>query len=264
MRGLLAKAFGVARSSSYRQHIQPVKDEVLLKRIEASMATNPAYGYIRVALDLDEGLERVRRIMQANDLRPAVRRHKAWRRPPDSASLEDELKNLIKEINPRRPFQIWASDFTYIWFQGRWYYLATILDLFTREIVGWQLGRKHRAQLIHLAYCDALSRHPPSTIVHADQGSEYTARSTKRLVELNGGEMSFSNKGSPWQNGHQESFYGHFKLELGDINRFEHEGELFEAIAKQLYYYNNQRIHTALKTNPAQYRKTYLLTKARE
>jgi len=70
--------------------------------------------------------------------------------------------------------------------------------------------------------------------------------------------MSYSNPGSPWQNGYQESFYGHFQLEFGDLSRFEHEGELFEAIAKQLYYYNTKRIHTALKTNPVQFRRNYV------
>src|SRR5207244_11597570 len=111
-------------------------------------------------------------------------------------NLVSELQNLIREIAAARPSHIWASDFTYLWFQGACYYLATVLDLFSREIVGWQLGRRSKAQLIHLAYCDGLSRHPPPLIFHADQGSQYTAVSTKQLVELTGGVMSYSDKAS--------------------------------------------------------------------
>lgn len=263
MRSRLAASFGIARSSSYYRHRQPAKDEVLLNRIRIVMRDNPAYGYQRVALELSEGLERVRRLMRANNLRPAIRRVKAWAKPQNQLP-ESSLQNLIRQTIAARPSHIWASDFTYLWFQGRWYYLATVLDLFTREIVGWQLGRRSKAELIHLAYCDGLSNHPPPLICHADQGNQYTAASTRQLVALTGGEISYSDRASPWQNGFQESFYGHFQLELGDLSRFEHEGELFEAIARQLYYYNHKRIHTALKTNPVSYRNHYQLTKARE
>ena len=256
MRTKLAAALGIPRSSTYYHHTQPGKDAVLLARIRDVMAANPAYGYERVALEVHEGSERVRRVMRANGLQPVVRRVKAWHKPKET-NPGDGLRNLIRDTKAQYPSHIWASDFTYSWFQGAWYYLATVLDVYSREIVGWQLGKRSKAQLIHLAYCDALSRHPPPGIFHADQGSQYTARSTKQLVEMTGGVMSYSEAGSPWQNGYQESFYGHFKLELGDVDRFEHEGELFEAIAKQLYYYNHKRIHTSLKTNPVTYRDNY-------
>lgn len=256
MRAKLARAVGLRPSTSYYAHLMPAKDDALLQRIKASMKHNPAYGYERIAIDLHEGSERVRRLMRSNNLKPAIRRVKAWTKVP-AVNLEQALHNLIQDKQAEQPSHIWVSDFTYIFFAGRWHYLATVLDLFSREVVGWQLGKRSRAQLIHLAYCDALSSHPPPRIFHADQGSQYTAASTRQLVELTGGQVSYSDKGSPWQNGYQESFYGHFKLELGDLTRFEHEGELFEAIAKQLYYYNHKRIHTALRTNPVEYRKNY-------
>ena len=261
MRSKLAVAIGIKPSTGYYRHLMPVKDETLLSRIKRSMVANPAYGYERIAIDLDEGLERVRRVMRANGLRPSIRRVKAWEKPTDT-NPEQELQNLTRDIVAKWPSHIWASDFTYIWFDGKWYYLATVLDLFTREIIGWQLGKRSRAQLIHLAYCDGLSSHPPPAIFHADQGSQYTAAATRQLVELTGGQVSYSDRGSPWQNGYQESFYGHFKLELGDLSRYEHEGELFEAIAKQIYYYNHKRIHTALKTNPVRFRLIHQTSQA--
>lgn len=264
MRSRLAAALGIPRSTGYYRHVLPDKDEALRLRIEAVMKDNPAYGHERVAMALEEGTERIRRVMRANNLRPVIRRVKPWSRPKRVPTLQDELYNLIRDTKAGHPSHIWASDFTYLRFHGIWYYFATVIDLFTREIVGWQLGRHSKAQLIHLAYCDALIRYPPPAVFHADQGSQYTARSTKQLVELTGGAMSYSDAGNPWQNGFQESFYGHFQLELGDINRFEHEGELFEAIAKQLYYYNHKRIHTALKTSPVAFKQRYALATARE
>ena len=257
MRARLAAAFGMKRSSSYWRHVQPAKDEALLERITAVMERHPAYGHERIAMELQVGKERVRKLMRAHGLKPAIRRVHPWSKPKDG-SPQVELRNLIRDTIAAKPSHIWASDFTYLCFHGTWYYLATVLDVFDREIVGWQLGKRHKAQLIHLAYCDALSKHPPPAILHADQGSEYTAESTKQLVELTNGRMSYSAKGPPWQNGFQESFYQNFKLELGDLDRFEHEGELFEAIAKQIYYYNHERIHTALKTNPVSYKAAYL------
>lgn len=261
MRSRLSTALGIPRSTGYYRHVLPGKDKALCGRIETVMQANPAYGYERVAIELGEGLERVRRVMRANNLRPAVRRVKPWQKPQAAdGTVLAELQNLIREKSAERPSHIWASDFTYIRFNGMWYYLATVLDIFTREIVGWQLGKRSKARLIHLAYCDALSKHPPPGILHVDRGSQYTAAATKRLAAITNTAMSYSDPGSPWQNGFQESHYSNFKLELGDVTRFEHEGELFEAIARQLYYYNNRRIHTAIKTSPAQFRQSYPAT----
>lgn len=159
----LAKAFGIAPSTSYYQQRLPGKDEVLLSRIKAVMADNPAYGHERVAMALGEGKERVRRVMKANSLRPAIRRAKPWAKLK-TGGITAELQNLIWDTAPTKPSHIWASDFTYLWFNGQWIYLAAVLDIFTREIVGWQLGRRSKAQLIHLAYCDALSNHTPPAI----------------------------------------------------------------------------------------------------
>lgn len=258
MRSRLSGALGISRSTGYYRHMLPDKDEAVRVRIEVVMKDNPAYGHERVAMALGEGTERMRRIMNQYNLRPTLRRVKHWRMPKNQDGCAPaDLQNLIRDTQAEKPSHIWASDFTYIWFSGRWYYLATVLDIFTREIVGWQLGKRSKAQLVHLAYCDALSKHPPPAILHVDRGSQYTAASTKHLAAVTNTSMSYSDPGSPWQNGFQESHYGKFKLELGDLTRFEHEGELYEAIAKQVYYYNHRRIHTALRTNPVQYRKDY-------
>lgn len=95
-------------------------------------------------------------------------------------------------------------------------------------------------------------------IFHSDQGTEFMAEEITDFLEELKIKISVSDKASPWQNGYQESFFGRFKQENGDLNRFETPGELLEALYHAIYYYNNKRIHTALKMPPAVYAKQIL------
>lgn len=147
---------------------------------------------------------------------------------------------------------VWAEDFTYLWFQGKWFYLETVIDLYSRLIVGWALSSNHDTDLVTDALMDALSKQQPPTILHQDQGSEYCSERYDVIALSLGIELSFSEKGHPWENGFQESFYRYFKIEIGHkkLDRFSHIGELNEAIARQLNYYNNERIHSSLLMSP--------------
>ena len=111
---------------------------------------------------------------------------------------------------------------------------------------------------------EALDTGAKPNIIHSDQGSEYDSTDFVNLVQDSGISFSMSKKGSPWENGYQESWYGRFKTEFGDFNRFETTGELVEEIYHQIYYYNNSRIHSSLKTNPTQFKVNYLLNKTTE
>lgn len=93
--------------------------------------------------------------------------------------------------------------------------------------------------------------------LHSDQGSEYDAKEYEECVLGNGIIISMSHKNSPWENAFQESFYSQFKVDLGQVNRFESVEELIEEIYQTIYYYNNQRMHTSLKTNPVAFKKAY-------
>lgn len=147
----------------------------------------------------------------------------------------------------------WVQDFTYIWFQHAWCYLAVVLDVETRQILGWKLGTNHTAQLTYEAVLDALSRHPPPAILHSDQGSEYLSYKHRDLCDRLEIQLSCSAAASPWQNGFMERWFGTFKLEVGTISRFQDLARLHEAIALTVHYYNTKRIHTALKMSPAAY-----------
>lgn len=147
----------------------------------------------------------------------------------------------------------WVQDFTHLWFERGWYYLAVVLELQARQIVGWRLGTNHSSELTYAAVLDSLSKHEPPSILHSDQGSEYLSYKHELLCAKLEIILSASDKASPWQNGFMERWFGNFKLELGPLNRFKDISELHEAIALQVYYYNHKRIHTALKTTPAAY-----------
>ena len=105
----------------------------------------------------------------------------------------------------------WVQDFTYLWFEKRWHYLAVVLDLKTRQVVGWRLGTHHTSELAHEALLDALSKHPSPAILHSDQGSEYLSYKHQELCAKMEIALSASNKASPWQNGFMERWFGGFK-----------------------------------------------------
>lgn len=147
----------------------------------------------------------------------------------------------------------WVQDFTYLKFQNAWYYLAVALEVETRRILGWKLGASHSSELTYEAVLDALSKYPPPRILHSDQGTEYLSYKHRDLCDSLKIQLSCSAPGKPWQNGFMERWFGGFKLELGSFTRFDHLDKFHEGIAMQVYYYNHQRIHTALRMSPAAY-----------
>lgn len=147
----------------------------------------------------------------------------------------------------------WVQDFTYLWFAGHMHYLAVVLDLKTRRVVGWRLGLRHTSELTHEALLDALSKHPAPAILHSDQGSEYLSYKHQELCGKMEIQLSASNKASPWQNGFMERWFGGFKREMGNLAQHKDLPALHEAIAMQIYYYNHRRIHSALGMSPAAY-----------
>lgn len=174
-------------------------------------------------------------------------------------STEDHTyTNLIKNFAPTKVNQLWCSDLSYIKFQGRFWYLATIEDIFSRQIVGAHFSKYHNSELVLTIVKQALKiTNQIPEIFHSDQGTEFMAQVITDYLENKGTRISVSDKASPWQNGYQESFFGKFKDEIGDLNRFETIGQLIEAIYQQIHYYNNLRIHTALKMPPAVYAKQF-------
>lgn len=250
----LAKKLGVARSTLYYHSKLTVKDEVIKRQIAEVMDSNPSYGHKRVAMALHLNKKRILRVMQRFKLKPKIIRGKKWVKLGDRNLQVAVYSNEIANLCPLTINIAWSGDFTYINYRGSFVYLATVMDIYNREIVGAAVGRYHNQHLVRAAIFDAKQKRDCwPHYFHSDQGSEYRAESHADYLEKEGVIVSMSHKSSPWENGYQESFYSQFKLELGKVNRFESEAHLFEAIWQQLYYYNHHRIHTALKMSPRQF-----------
>jgi len=246
----LANQLGMSRQSLYYKPKLPGKDLKLKYEIEKVMGKHKRYGHKRIALNLKINKKRILRVMKLFNLKP-IRRRKQPFKPEDQNQAPMAIPNLLKGTIIDAPDKAWASDFTYLPYFNRFIYLATIEDIFTREIIGWEVSTRHNTDLTADALLNALEHHFPPDFTHSDQGSEYRGKIYLNLLKQCRIKPSMSQKASPWQNGKQESFYSEFKLELGHPECYPTIGELIEAIAQQIYYYNYERIHTALKCPPA-------------
>lgn len=251
----LARKLGISRSTLYYQSKMKIRDQCLKEQIVSALSENPSYGHKRLAIHLRRNKKCILRVMKKFGIKPYRRRSRRPRKPDDLNKNPLYVTNYAKILCPLKRNILWASDFTYFWFHGKWWYLCTILDIFNREVVGFSFSGQHDHKLILSALQDALGKNSAPQYLHSDQGSEYQSYAYFDTLKYYGIKASFSKKASPWQNGYQESFYSEFKNDLGDTSRFETLGEFIEGLYKQIYYYNNQRIHTALKMPPALFRQ---------
>lgn len=254
----LAKKLGVSRSSLYYKAKQDAHDEEMRKQILIVLGIHPSYGHKRIALEFGLNNKRIRRVMKKYGIKPYRRRVKKLRKKEDEGKEATKWKNEIIGFCPIRPHIVWASDFTYIKFLGAFIYLATIIDVYTREIIGWNISTRHDTKLVLEALQHAIERRQKVPMyLHSDQGSEYDANAYEEYVLGKGMIISMSKKASPWENPFQESFYSQFKVDLGVVSRFETVEELMEAIYQTIYYYNNQRMHTSLKMAPVIFKQQH-------
>lgn len=251
---VLARKLGIARSTLYYKSKKKTSDEYYEIRIKEIIESNPSYGHKRVATALGINRKKALRLMKKFNLRPKISRNKRFFKPGDIRLPEAIYRNEIVETKLSEPNLVWAGDFTYIKYKSSFIYLATIIDLFTKEVIGFSISKWHSRYLVKSALLDAIKKRGQlPQYFHSDQGSEYRSEEHADFLAKLGVTVSMSRKSSPWQNGYQESFYSQFKLELGSPNRFETESHLCEAVYRQIYYYNHLRIHTALSMPPTRF-----------
>lgn len=250
LKSVCAEALGIRRKNIYRQVQQPAKDQALKQEIEAVHRQHPAYGHRRVAIHLGLNHKRAQRVMAKFNLRPPRRRVK---RSSTVSTPHHTYHNLLTELTVTHPHQVWCSDLSRLEYRGTVWYLATIEDQATRQIVAKRIGKRHDSHLVLSTLHQAFATGVTPLIFHSDQGTEFMAQRCTDYLEAQGVQVSVSDVASPWQNGYVESFYGRFKHELGDLNRFESAGEMIEAIYQHIHYYNHHRIHTALRMPPVVY-----------
>lgn len=252
LRRPLAETTGVSRASLYYRARLPPKDWALKQQIEAALREHPAYGHKRLAVHLRVNKKRILRVMHLFGLEPYRRRGKKWHKAKEKLV---QYPNLLLIMTPTRPHHVWVADFTYLNWKGRVVYVGTVMDVFTRRVVGISVLTTHATVLVVQALWNALLFHPKPEIFHSDNGSEYNAATFRGLLRELDIVISRSAPGCPWENGYQESFYGKFKLDLGDPNRFGTLAELVLAVYQTIHVYNTSRIHTALRMAPNEFAK---------
>lgn len=244
---LLAKTLNISRASLYYRSRQADKDWLLKTHIELTLREHPSYGSRRLAVRLNRNRKAVQRVMRAFGLKPYRRLgKKRWKK----RALAGNYPNVLLTTIPTYPHHVWAADFTELAWERK-VYVATVLDLYTRQIVGLAVANRKGTILTTQALCGALLHQPRPATFHSDNGREYEAKAFVAVLTKLGVNISRSKPGCPWENGYQESFYGKFKLDLGDPKRFKTLGELVAAIYATVWVYNHTRIHSALKLPPS-------------
>lgn len=246
----------IARSTFYYQSILEEKDENLRIRIEKVLDDHPSYGHRRISTHLKLNKKQIKRVMKKFGIKPRRGRKKPWKR---GKKEEFEASNLLVSLFPLYKNHVWITDFTYLKWRNRWVYVCTVIDLFSREVVGISIKTNHSALLVSEALLNALVSNPTPVIIHSDQGSEYKSKLFRSILKECKILQSMSKKGLPWQNGYQESFFGNWKVDIGDVNRFETLGELTAELYRSIYYYNNLRIHTSLGMPPKIFSEKFAL-----
>jgi transposase InsO family protein len=211
------------------------------------------YGAPRITDEInDEGIScsknRVARRLQVLELKACQARK--FKVTTDSEHDKPVAANLLQQdFTAEQPNQKWVTDITYIWTREGWLYLAVVMDLYSRAIIGWSMSRRMTQQLVCDALTMALFRRgfPKGVIIHSDRGSQYCAKRYQRLITSNGLLCSMSRKGCCYDNAAMESFFHSLKVEL--VHR---ESYTTRVVARQSIfeyieiYYNRQRRHSAI------------------
>lgn len=260
-------------TSSYyywQAHREPTAERLNLQcQVKAIHAeSSQTYGSRRMSdalkeKGLDIGRYQARSLMQEADA-VAIYPKKRHVYPANSGGVSRIAENhLNREFEASRPNEKWVGDITYLWTSVGWLYLAVVLDLFSRKVVGWCLSASPDTNLVLAALNQAatLRQITPMTgvLFHSDQGCQYTSHAYQgRLSELHI-KASMSRKGNCWDNAVMERFFRSLKTESISRDRYQTHEEMTWAVTRYIHFYNTKRIHSAIeKTSPNQFEQQFL------
>jgi transposase InsO family protein len=190
----------------------------------------------------------VAKIMQNKDIRAKTK--KRFTVTTNSAKTKNAAPNLVQQnFSAARPNQLWTSDLTYIWTREGWLYLAIVLDVFARRIVGYAMSARISASLVTTALQQALThRQPPDDVLlHSDRGSQYASDEVRTMSTAHRIVQSMSGKGNCYDNAITETFFHTLKTEMIYWERFETRDEAQRKIFEYIeVWYNRQRLHSSL------------------
>lgn len=255
---VLCRLLGVSRSGYYawraRKPSARERDDAQLTEAicELHQGYRRAYGARRVHRALRQrdyicSVRRVSRLMKAAGIKASTRGLYTWT-PGKHAFYSEAGNQLAGAASPTACGEQWAGDFTYVQTGQGYLYHAVVLDLYSREVVGWSFSRRRDSEMTKSALKMALQRHTPKRgcLFHSDQGIEYAAHEYRELVESAGMRRSMSRKGTPLDNATVESFFHSLKTEVVHQTRFKDQVEAVATIAPYISFYNRDRLHSSL------------------
>lgn len=257
---LLCHVLQVSRSGYYafRQRAdqpKPVTDELALVAVVQRIAhdTHATYGSRRMMHELRAGGHAVGRYRTRTLMRKAqvrVQRRRRWTTTTQSRHAHPVAPNhLARQFTVAVPNQVWAGDITYLWTQAGWVYLAVVVDLFSRKVVGWALEATLASVLVEEALKMAIGRRQPAPglLHHSDRGSQYAGHDYQALLQTHEFQCSMSRKGNCWDNAVVERFFGTLKREWTDARSFLTHQEAKAAVIEYIeMFYNSYRRHSTL------------------
>ncbi len=230
------------------------EDAMLIQKIrEAYRKGRGTYGSPRITKELNAqgigcGENRIARLMRTIGLKAKSTRR--WKRTTDSRHAHPLAPNRLEELEGiTHPNQVWVADITYLWTQEGWFYLAAVLDLYSRKVVGWCMQNRLTQDLVIQSFQQAVFQRnpPPGLIFHSDRGSQYTSQSMRHLLQNHQLLQSMTGRGNCYDNAVMESFFHSLKTEWVRFHtyqtRLEAKQSLFEYIE---IFYNRIRRHSSI------------------
>jgi transposase InsO family protein len=266
----LCQVLGVQRSAYYAWREQPCRviapeELALRRRMKALFAASRGSLGSRMMMNnlrqegFEIGRERTRRLMKALNLQ--VRRKRKYRVTTDSKHRMAVSENVLnRAFSPQAPNQAWGTDITFVWTQQGWLYLAVVIDLYSRRVVGWSMDRRMTKALVIRALMMAvnLRKPPPGLIHHSDRGSQYASHAYQALLRQYAMIGSMSRKGNCWDNAPVERFFSSLKREWTGNSLYRTREEAIADVREYVaVYYNSKRLHSTLGyTTPMEYEET--------
>lgn len=263
----LCELLHISRSAYYRWQqtgtsVREQRNQSLVPLVqEIHLQSRCTYGSPRIWNALCKrgircGRNRIARLMKLHGIRAKTkRRFKVTTRSRHTQSSVPDL--LQRHFSAQRPNQVWTSDITYVWTREGWAYLAVVLDLCSRMIVGWDLSARLTASLVTSAVGRALAWRDPSEglVLHSDRGSQYASNELITLSKEHGIRLSMSRTGNCYDNAVTESFFHTFKTEHAFFTHFENRQDARTSIFDYIeVFYNRQRMHSTINNlSPMQY-----------
>ena len=265
----MCKILEVSRSSYYKRKNKErgkrarENKDLLEKIIEVFRSSKERYGSPRITAELKRGgiscnKKRIARLMNKHGIEAKIFRK--YRNTTNSDHQKEKSENILsREFNRQKRNEVWTGDITYIRTQEGWIYLAAVMDIYSRKVIGWQLDKNLNSDLVERALENALMdrRVEKGIIFHSDQGIQYASQSFRKILRDNGFIQSMSRKGNCYDNAITETFFHTLKTELINRTKYKTREEARRSIFEYIeIFYNRRRLHSAIGYHtPVEYDK---------